>query len=723
MKFYLLFVLSAFILTKSSVSISQEIPSDKKEILELRDSRILGEDNKLLSYLHSTNPEIREMAIYALADIGDSSVIDQLNFLLAGPFEDYPKKEDLTAAAFLLGQIPSDKSNDMISFMLNNLPSENEERIFVITAIAEAAGKAGNEKILNELCSLYIAGNFTDSLLARAVAMSIGRFALRKIKNENSVETLKFILKNSADSVAIRNTAFAFWRISDKDLLEKASEEIYQLTYSKDAQTRMWAYNATGKLKNELFLLYVLESFNSETDWRVKVNILNSFLNFKLDSIQDLSSQLYSVIGSAIDIENEHLTLTALNVLGILYSDLKNSKNTIAKGQAEDMKKQFTFSLDSVENLKLSPEIQNELANSMASVFREDAKDFLFKKFFETNDYSVKAGIIKSFGNFNDGMIYKEVRDSISKEVQRYNLKNPNTSGDMIGNEDLAKLYRAFVEMLTNLDDKVDAENQNTIRLIYSEFAGSKDILLTDLSLTGLKDSLFAEYVDETNSVIAFDYNELDYPKDLDVILILIDAMGELKNDKAVSILESNLNSNNYELVKASSTALEKITGNKYEFTAKPRSDYDWIYMESMNEKKFITVKTNKGDIKIELLPDVAPFTVMNFLKLSENNFYDDTKFHRVVSNFVIQGGDPTGTGYGFPGYSIRSEFSPLPYETGMVGMASSGKDTEGSQFFITHSATPHLDGRYTIFGKVTDGMDTVDEIMIGDYIIDIEIY
>ncbi|MBK9331293.1 MAG: peptidylprolyl isomerase [Ignavibacteria bacterium] len=139
-----------------------------------------------------------------------------------------------------------------------------------------------------------------------------------------------------------------------------------------------------------------------------------------------------------------------------------------------------------------------------------------------------------------------------------------------------------------------------------------------------------------------------------------------------------------------------------------------------MNKKKNIVIKTSKGDIRIELFPDAAPMTVLNFLKLSERNFYDGTIFHRVVSNFVIQGGDPTGTGYGGPGYSIRSEFSPLEYETGYVGMASSGKDTEGSQFFITHSATPHLDGKYTIFGKVTDGMQTVDKIMVGDMIIDI---
>ncbi|MBL8008277.1 MAG: peptidylprolyl isomerase [Ignavibacteria bacterium] len=193
-----------------------------------------------------------------------------------------------------------------------------------------------------------------------------------------------------------------------------------------------------------------------------------------------------------------------------------------------------------------------------------------------------------------------------------------------------------------------------------------------------------------------------------------------MKNQNAVELLENNLKSDNFETANSSATALEKITGRKYEFTAKPRTDFDTNYLNNLSQKRFITVKTTKGDIRIELLYNYAPFTVMNFLKLSEDNFYDGTVFHRVVSNFVIQGGDPSGTGYGGPGYSIRSEFSPLDFGTGIVGMASSGKDTEGSQFFITHSATPHLDGRYTVFGKVTEGMEVVNRIMIGDYITDI---
>ncbi|MBK6507330.1 MAG: peptidylprolyl isomerase [Ignavibacteria bacterium] len=150
--------------------------------------------------------------------------------------------------------------------------------------------------------------------------------------------------------------------------------------------------------------------------------------------------------------------------------------------------------------------------------------------------------------------------------------------------------------------------------------------------------------------------------------------------------------------------------------------DFDWEFIEeSVNLKEF-TLKTSKGDIKLELFTTVAPFTVQSFIKLAQKDFFDSTKFHRVVPNFVIQGGDPTSTGYGGPDYSQRSENSSLTYETGILGMASSGKDTEGSQFFITHSATPHLDGRYTIFGRVIEGMDAVDKIQIGDVIYDVAI-
>ena len=115
-----------------------------------------------------------------------------------------------------------------------------------------------------------------------------------------------------------------------------------------------------------------------------------------------------------------------------------------------------------------------------------------------------------------------------------------------------------------------------------------------------------------------------------------------------------------------------------------------------------------------EFFTDDAPQTVKNFASLAQKGYFDSSAVHRVVPDFVIQDGDPTGTGSGGPGYTIRCEYNPLRYETGMVGMALSGKDTGGSQWFVTLSPQPHLNGRYTIFAKVTRGMAAAMRIAQG---------
>lgn len=129
------------------------------------------------------------------------------------------------------------------------------------------------------------------------------------------------------------------------------------------------------------------------------------------------------------------------------------------------------------------------------------------------------------------------------------------------------------------------------------------------------------------------------------------------------------------------------------------------------------TVLTGKGSFTIELLSDDAPLNVDNFVELAKRGYFRDVTFHRVVPNFVVQGGDPRGDGNGGPGYQIRCEINEVPYERGAVGMALSGKDTGGSQWFVTHSRQPHLDGGYTVFGRVVEGMDVVDRIVRSDII------
>jgi cyclophilin family peptidyl-prolyl cis-trans isomerase len=124
-------------------------------------------------------------------------------------------------------------------------------------------------------------------------------------------------------------------------------------------------------------------------------------------------------------------------------------------------------------------------------------------------------------------------------------------------------------------------------------------------------------------------------------------------------------------------------------------------------------LKTDKGDIRIKLFADKAPNTVNNFVFLARDGFYNGTTFHRVIADFMAQGGDPTGTGTGGPGYSFKDEFDPtLKHDgPGVLSMANAGPNTNGSQFFITYEATPWLDGKHSVFGKVESGMDVLKAI------------
>jgi len=147
----------------------------------------------------------------------------------------------------------------------------------------------------------------------------------------------------------------------------------------------------------------------------------------------------------------------------------------------------------------------------------------------------------------------------------------------------------------------------------------------------------------------------------------------------------------------------------------------DWSLLSTMTDSSSVAVKTTQGIIRIQLLRKIAPGTVANFLNLVNKKYYTGKVFHRIVPNFVVQTGCSRGDGYGSEPFSIRSELPQIYYDKGgYVGMASAGNHTESTQWFITETATPHLDGNYTIFGKLTEGMDVVEKLTQEDKINDI---
>ena len=169
---------------------------------------------------------------------------------------------------------------------------------------------------------------------------------------------------------------------------------------------------------------------------------------------------------------------------------------------------------------------------------------------------------------------------------------------------------------------------------------------------------------------------------------------------------------------------LNRLNGiESEEFDSENRQEIDWRGLQQLGENPKAVIHTTKGDISLDLYPEAAPGSVINFINLSRSGYYEGIRFHRVVPNFVIQAGCNRGDGWGGGTYSMRTEISGKGYEEGTVGMASAGKDTESTQWFITHFPTHHLDDDYSVFAKVTDGMEVVHAIEVGDAIESIEIF
>jgi cyclophilin family peptidyl-prolyl cis-trans isomerase/HEAT repeat protein len=212
-----------------------------------------------------------------------------------------------------------------------------------------------------------------------------------------------------------------------------------------------------------------------------------------------------------------------------------------------------------------------------------------------------------------------------------------------------------------------------------------------------------------------------------DAALAILEALGKQKSQAANDAIKLSLDSQDH-LIRRRAVAQLRANGAG-DFSARigtvqtrnTLADYQRA-ISRVGKNVRAVVSTTKGSFTIELLPDDAPLTVDNFVQLAKRGYFKGITVHRVVPNFVIQDGDPRGDGNGGPGYQIRCEINQVPYERGAVGMALSGKDTGGSQWFVTHSPQPHLDGGYTVFGRVISGMEVVDSITRGDIIRDIVI-
>jgi peptidylprolyl isomerase len=235
-----------------------------------------------------------------------------------------------------------------------------------------------------------------------------------------------------------------------------------------------------------------------------------------------------------------------------------------------------------------------------------------------------------------------------------------------------------------------------------------------------LSDSLFLPL--GSLAVLEEEDGKLALPEDLEAMQAILGAIGFTGATEAEQFLRREMKGPDGALRGAAAQALSALMGEEVEAPVEVEGSgrqVDWEALAALGPRPKLILETEKGTVTLVLDAESAPLTVQTIAGFAQEGLYDDTPFHRVVPNFVVQGGDfSRQDGFGGPGFSIRSEFTQIPYQRGVLGMASSGKDTEGSQFFITHSMAPHLDGGYTAFGWVESGMDVVDVLYEEDRVL-----
>lgn len=636
-----------------------------QEIYKLQNER---DAKGLIPFLRAEQPVNRYLATMALASVQDSSVqtVAALGALLRNKNED----ESIRAvAAYALGQ--SGSSNATQSLLDAFEPKVTKASFLVNAQILEAIGRSASERYLNYVSAApeYLP---TDTLMLEGQASAIYRYSTRGMVSNLGTNRMLELLEESKYPVSVRRIAanyFGRLPVLKFDSPTKMTEFITITEKEKDDYTKMGLALGLGKLKKNSQVLIALQDMaRAETNPLVKANILRSIKAYDYVDVKPI------FLGAVRD-PNPQLAIYA-------------SEYFIQNGIRNDVELYHGIATDSTitNNLLKINMIGASLAHISYSKAkkRKEINENLIALYKRTKNSYEKGKCLEALASYP--LNYQFISDEMFKSNQHPFVKTSGISA-------LAQIRRNPKLRLTMGADfgfMLDFFRR-TFQEVYTK---------GDVGMMGATAEVIRDPVLNYNVAYRADY------------VFLINALKKLKLPRDIEVYHQIQKTISY------------INGDTLSLVKQKNSfEIDWEPLQKLTKKTRVIVKTTKGDFTMQLYPVEAPGTVSNFIKLINEGFYKNKAFHRVVPNFVAQGGCPRGDGWGSSNTMIRSELSPLKYDSGgWVGMASAGKDTETCQFFVTHSPTPHLDGKYTIFAKVVDGMDVVQKMVIGDKIKDIEI-
>ncbi len=518
------------------------------------------------------------------------------------------------------------------------------------------------------------------------------REALEALGKTVSNRDLEVLLDyNAEDSMAQEGLAWAYYRLglrnfTDSVMIRRESEFLEQ-KYSGSTRLAAAHFFSRARLSELSFYAKLINSATKDPLPEVRMaavsginkmgapQALEVLRKIRLTDKDDrVRNNAVRACGKFSLKESESIVFGALRDSSLAVQI--SASELILRLTKESFSKRIEEEIIACANLRVKANLYGALLSSIPSDKAIQEIIDLYKK---SNDYE-KAHLLTALG-FSQGANEEAAFDFISSAMIKSEIP-------------VIKSTAALALVAINYHNNFFKKKQADFVGIYRQAILDGDPVVTGIIAGALGDSVLGY------KMMIHDFNflyeakkKLHLPKDIESLQPLVDAIAYFENKEKPARLKNLFN-----------------------------HPIDWKLIKSIPKDQHVLIRTAKGDIIMRLFVEETPGAVGNFVGLVSTGYFDGRYFHRVVPNFVIQTGCNRGDGFGSEDYSIRSEFLKQRYKTGAVGMASAGKDTEGTQWFITHSPTPHLDGRYTLFAKVEKGMEIVDRIEVGDVIVSVSL-
>ncbi|MGH9820397.1 MAG: peptidylprolyl isomerase, partial [Pyrinomonadaceae bacterium] len=671
-------------------------------------------DKTIEDLMASPSEAVRKRAALAAGRIGNDAALMSLTALMEND-----KVEDVRAmAAFAIGEIESAKGADAILKALNDSQTPAAVRARAVEAAGKIAAvnpKDEKAKLLGEAILDVLTDEDKRQSGPSTQVVRLGLTAVLRVRPAGADEIVRKFLAYS-DPAVVADALNTLTRLKAKNANRDARD---LLETSLHAVIRANAARLLGAAEDKEAVDILLKAAVNDTDSRVRVSAIRALGSLKdakaADKLLERGEKLFSdyrVSKFAHPTEKNEL-LEIATTLGRILAGSQNEKVVAFLNQLR------------ISDKAQSPETEIALAQIAPRIYVNSFED--------TSDWkSLSAqyqglAVIADLDSAKEPDAKSKARLILVMEIASRFTPSPQSDATARSRPDLVTAFAAFKSENTSnilrplLENEQDVFVRAAIAGVLADQPASKE------NADALRDAL--KYALENDK----QYN--------DALLATMDALAKVAGRNSISALSLATYSPDY-LVRTKAIELlnpfpgrndtpltgialenwrhktltvqpyDLKTGTKLGQVLNTEADYQRALARKNGSVKAI-LTTEKGTFTIDFLPEDAPLTVDNFIKLANSGYFNGVEVHRVMPNFVMQDGDPRGDGNGGPGWSIRDEINMVPYERGAVGMALSGKDTGGSQWFVTHSPQPHLDGGYTVFGKVNEtGMKVVDNIV-----------